>query len=221
MHQKTYEIVVLKPTKVFFSFLASQLAYAKLPNFRLLQIDNTAYLVEKKHSEEATLNEIEKYFSTMFHHEISRWLGDGARNKIETNFLDFLCCFKLEFHNHLILMESSIEKSQQLLLIKPRLALLNWIKNTLERQEEVQDVIEKVTLSHLEENSTAVVKNFSNLNDIKPFLKIKYQSLFSLAMSRMLGERKQYPLIASFEDFKKYFSIEIHTQLIYLPNSRS
>lgn len=216
MRHSQHEIVVLKPTAVFLSFLASQLPETKLPDLRLLQIDNTAYVLQKQNSDDATLDEIEKYFSRMFRHEISRWLGDKARNAIETNFLDFLCCFKFELHNHILLMEPSIETSHQLLLIKPRLALLNWIKESLEGQDDLVDVIEKVELSHLEENATVLVKNFSNLTEIKPFIKENYIPIFSAAMSRMSSQPDQWPSINSFQDFNRYFAIEIHTQLIHL-----
>ncbi|KTC78976.1 hypothetical protein [Legionella cherrii] len=216
MRHSQHEIAVLKPTAVFLSFLTSQLPETKLPDLRLLQIDNTAYVLQKQNSDDATLNEIEKYFSKMFRHEIARWLGDKARHAIETNFLDFLCCFKFELHNHILLMEPSIEKSHQLLLIKPRMALLNWIKESLEGQDDLVDVIEKVELSHLEENATALVKNFSNLTEIKPFIKENYISIFSAAMSRMSSQPEQWPSIDSFQDFSHYFAIEIHTQLIHL-----
>ncbi|STY28703.1 Uncharacterised protein [Legionella wadsworthii] len=221
MYQSQYEIVVLKPTAVFLSFLASQLPEIKLPDLRLLQIDNTAYVIPKHNSEDATLNEIEKHFSAMFRHEICRWLGDQARNKIETNFLDFLCCFKFELHDHIMLLESSMENSHQLLLVKPRGPMLHWIKETLEGQEELGDVLEKIELSHLEENATAIVRNFSNLTEIKPFIKENYQSIFSTAMGRFSSQSNQWPLIHSLPAFNQYFAIEIHTQLIHLSNSRS
>lgn len=216
MHYRQHEIVILKPTAVFLSFLASQLPETKLPDLRLLQIDNTAYALHKQNSDNATLDEIEKHFSTMFRHEICRWLGDKARNGIETSFLDFLCCFKFELHNHIFLMEPSIETSHQLLFIKPRVALLNWIKKTMEDQDNLVGVIEKVELSHLEENATALVKNFSNLTEIKPFIKENYSSIFSAAMSRMSSQPDQWPLMDSLQTFSKYFAIEIHTQLIHL-----
>lgn len=216
MRQKSYEIVVLKPTSVFLSFLAAQLPEVKLPELRLLQIDNTAYVIPKQASDEATLGEIEKYFPKMFHHEICRWLGDSVRSEIETNFMDFLCCFKFELHNHIILMEPDLEEGRQLLLFKPRIALLNWLKSLVERQEEFVEVIERVQLSNLEENATVMVKNFSNLTEIKPFIKKYYQSIFSTAMSRITNQSEQWPLLDSFEKFKEYFAVEIHTQLIHL-----
>ncbi len=221
MRHSQHEIVILKPTAVFLSFLASQLPDTKLPDLRLLQIDNTAYVLQKQNSDDATLDEIEKHFSKMFRHEICRWLGDKARNEIETNFLDFLCCFKFELHNHIVLMEPSIETSHQLLLIKPRAALLDWIKESLEGQEDLSDVIEKVELSHLEENATALVRNFSNLTDIKPFIKENYIPIYSAAMSRMSSIPAQWPSIDSYQTFSQYFAIEIHTQLIHLSHSRS
>lgn len=221
MRQSEHEIMVLRPTAVFLAFLAAQLPETKLPDLRLLQIDNTAYLLQKHHSDEATLDEIEKHFSMMFRHEICRWLGDQARSDIESNFLDFLCCFKLEMHNHIILMEPSIETCHQLLIIKPRMALLNWIKTAIEGQEELQDVIEKIELTHLEENATALVKNFSNLTEIKPFIKKYYKQIVTTAMNRMSNQSEQWPLIDSLQTFNQYFAIEIHTQLVHLSHARS
>ncbi|MDP3268056.1 MAG: hypothetical protein Q8M40_03320 [Legionella sp.] len=216
MHQKQFEIVVLRPTAVFLSFLASQLPEQDIPSLKLLHTDNTAYVIEKQTSEEATVDEIEKHFTTMFRHEISRWLGPDARNEIENNFLDFLCCFKFEIHSHIILMEPSLKEGRQVLAIKPRSVLLNWMKNTVEEQEELVNILEKVTLSQLAENATVLVKNFPTLNAIKPFLNDYYQPIFETAMSRMSQDVDQWPEIKSFQEFSKYFSIEIHTQLIYL-----
>ncbi len=216
MRQKSYEIIVLKPTAVFLSFLASQLPGTKLPDLRLLQIDNTAYVLPKQNSDEATLDEIEKHFSKMFRHEICRWLGDNAHSEIETNFLDFLCCFKFELHNHIILMEPTIEEGNQLLLFKPRMALLNWLKSVVEGQDDLVDVLERVELARLEENATVMVKNFSNLTEIKPFIKYFYHQIFATAMTRITNESAQWPEMDSFQDFREYFAVEIHTQLIHL-----
>ncbi|MFT4059876.1 MAG: hypothetical protein QM652_10035 [Legionella sp.] len=216
MHQQLYEIVILKPTAVFLSFLAAHLPETKLPELRLLQIDNTAYVIPKCNSDNETLDEIEKHFTTMFRHEISRWLGDRTRSKIETSYFDFLCCFKLEFHNHIILLESVIKQAKQLLLLKPRMPLLNWLKSMVEDEEELADVVEHVQLANLQENATALVKNFSNLTEIKPFIQEYYYPIFKSAMSRITSQATQWPKINSLQEFKEYFAIEIHTQLIHL-----
>lgn len=214
MRQKSYEIAVLKPTAVFLSFLAAQLPGIKLPDLRLLQIDNTAYALQKQNSEDAILDEIEKYYLVMFRHEICRWLGDSAPHDIKINFLDFLCCFKFELHNHIILMEPSIEEGRQLLLLKPRMALINWFKTVAEGQEDVVNVVARVSLANLEVNATVLVKNFANLTDIKPFIKHYYQPIFSTAMIRIANRPSQWPLIDSFHAFKEYFAVEIHTQFV-------
>ena len=216
MHQRQSEIVVLKPTTVFLSFLASQLPEHELPSLKTLHTDSTAYVIAKQNSDEATLNEIEKHFSTMFRHEICRWLGANARNEIEASFLDFLCCFKFELHSHIILMEPAITDGHQLLNIKPRTMLLKWIKSAVEEQDELATVMERVNLSQLVENSTVMVKNFSSLKEIKPFLKKYYKPIFETAMSRMSNQSEEWPKVNSFQSFNQYFEIEIHTQLIHL-----
>lgn len=216
MHQRPSEIVVLRPTIVFLSFLASQLPEDKVPSLKLLQTDCTAYVVNKHSSDEAILNEIEEHFPSMFRHEISRWLGAEARNEIENSFLDFLCCFKFEIHSHIILMEPTIADGHQVLVIKPRTVLLNWIKSAVEGQDELENVMEHVTLSQLVENATVLVKNFSSLKDIKSFIKEYYKPIFETAMSRMSSNPAEWPAVNSFQSFSQYFAIEIHTQLIHM-----
>lgn len=210
------EIVILKPTSVFLAFLASQLPENDLPSLKQLQTDNTAYVIKKHNSDEATVDEIEKHFHTMFRHEICRWLGPDARNDIENSFIDFLCCFKFELHSHIISMEHSLAEGRQLINIKPRSVLLNWIKTTVEDEEDMSDVIEQVTLSSLVENATVLIKNFASLKDIKPFLSTYYKPIFDTVMSRMSSRDETWPKINSYQAFGRYFSFEIHTQLIHL-----
>jgi hypothetical protein len=217
MHQGPSEILVLRPTAVFLSFLASQLPESDLPSLKLLQTDCTAYAIKKHHAVVTTIEEIEKNFSTMFRHEICRWLGDNARNEIEASFLDFLCCFKFEMHSHLVLMESSLEVGHQLLVIKPRSSLLEWMKSAVEGQEELENVMERVSVAHLAENATVIIKNFPDLKEIKSFMKQYYKPIFETAMSRMSNQSSEWPVVNSFQSFSQYFSVEIHTQLIHLP----
>ncbi len=55
MPQRQSEIVVLKPTNLFLSFLASQLPEANLPSLKLLHTDNTAYVIPKHDSDDGIL----------------------------------------------------------------------------------------------------------------------------------------------------------------------
>lgn len=216
MQPSQWEVVILKPTKVFLSFLASQVGEENLPDYKLLQADKTAYVIHKQESDEATLDEIESHFVTMFRHEIQRWLGKEACNEIEGSFLDFLCCFKFELHSQIVLMEPSIGEGKQLIRIKPRSVLLKWMQEAVEGDAELSDVLEKVELSHLAENATVVIKNFSDLKDVKPFLKYYYMPVFETEMNRMCDNPEQWPAMDSFEKFNRYFAVEIHTQLIHL-----
>lgn len=216
MKTNQWEIVILKPAPVFLSFLKAQLPEVELPDLRLLQTDNTAYVIAKQNSDEDTLNEIERHFATMFRHEICRWLGPDARNRIEGSFLDFLCCFKFELHSHIVLMEPAISHGRQLLSIKPRSILLKWMKSAVEEQSDLASVLERVSLSQLTENATVVVKNFKKLTDIKVFLKNYYSPILEAEMLRMCNRTEEWPAIESYQAFSQYFAVQIHTQLIHL-----
>jgi hypothetical protein len=216
MQQSQFEVAILKPTSVFYSFLASQLPESKLPDIELLQKDTTAYLIKRFANEELTLDEIERHYPQMFSHEIKRWLGDDAYNEIQESFLDFLCCFKFELHNQIVLMESSLQQAKQLLRIKPRSILLRWMKDSVEEQSDLGDILEQVSINQVAENGTVVLKNFKSLAEIKPFLMKNYQTIFKTEMSRMCEQASLWPNVECFNDFKKYFTVEIHTQLIQL-----
>lgn len=216
MQHSYKEVVILKPTSVFLSFLAAQGPVTELPSLEILQADTTAYTIARQEGEEETLDEIERHFPMMFRHEINRWLGGRARNPIEGSFLDFLCCFKFEMHTQIVLMEPSVEHGRQLLCIKPRSVLLKWMKSNMEEQEGPSDLMERVTLSRLSENATVVVKNFENKSDIQLLIEHHFRPMFNAEMQRMCDRTEQWPNVNTMDDFNEYFSVEIHTQLVHL-----
>lgn len=215
MQSSQWEVIVLKPTPVFQSFLAAQ-NITHIPALKELHVDNAAFVIRKQASEEATLDEIERHFAKMFHVEASRWLGSQVDHPLMGSFLDFLCCFKFEMHEHIVLMESAMEIGQQLIRIKPRSVLLKWMRQTVEDDTELTTVLNQVNVTQLGENSTVIVKNFHQLDLIRPFLETFYQPIFEAEMSRMSDSPKNWPTIRSFGDFIRYFSVEIHTNLIHL-----
>lgn len=222
MKQNQWEVIFLKPTATFLSFLAAQLPEVQLPDLESLQNDTTAYALPKQASEEATLDEIERHFPLMFKHEISRCVGEHACDEIQGSFLDFLCSFKFELHSKIVLMEPAITDGQQVLCIKPRSVLLKWVNSSSPSSssntdsEELTSVLEYVNLSHMVENATVVVKKFKRLSEVKPFVKHCYQPLYNAEMTRMCGKAAQWPAVDSFQTFNRYFHVEVHSQLVHL-----
>src|SRR3990167_5175968 len=120
------DVVILKPTAVFMSFLTTEFPDAVIPDLSELKADSTAYTIFKHDSYEATLQEVERHFPAMFKHEIYRAIGAQIAHDVEVSFLDFLCCFKCEVHSQIVVMESSLNHGQQLLRVNPRSVLLTW-----------------------------------------------------------------------------------------------
>ena len=211
------DIIILKTKPAFLSFLAEQQPDIDLPDIRALRTNHTAYTIAKCDTDEATLDEIERHFPAMFRHEIGRLLGEKACNQFEGSFLDFLMCFKFELHSQIVVMEPSIEHGHQLLCVKPRSVLLKWMKTTLtEHYKEPPEVFERMNLSHISENATVLVKNFERLSDVKPFIQQYYRPIFKAEMLRMCTDADQWPEIDTVQMFRRYFEVEIHTQLIHL-----
>lgn len=211
-----WEVLILKPTSMFLSFLSSQLPDLELPNLRSLQSDCTAYVIRKQKDDEETLNEIERHFAFIFKYEIHRCLGRKAFQSIEGSFLDFLCCFKFELHSQLIILEETISKATQLIRIRPRSVLLKWMRNISQDDNELSMMIDTINLSHLAENASVIIKNFASLADIKPFLKLCYPLIFEAEMIRMCENEEQWPRVDSYQAFCRYFAMDVHTKLIHL-----
>lgn len=216
MKQAQWEIVILKPTSVFCHFLASQIPQASHPDPALINCDNTAYLMHKQANHQSTVAELESCFQSMFHHEICRWLGSQAFNEIEQSFIDFMCCFEVTYHTHYLLMEPSHEETHQLLRLKPRPILLQWMEMALGDDDESIALLEKVTIEQVAENSTLALKNFQRLSDIKDFMQTYYSKLFKFEMKRMCDDESLWPEMNNYSQFCRYFSIDIHTQLIHM-----
>ena len=216
------EIIVLKPTASFLSFLASQAPDIILPTLKLLQTDITAYTFPLHASDDALLETIEANFELMFQYEIKRWLGDETYEHFKGSFLDFLCCFKFEIHDHIIVLEPSFESGQQLLRVKPRSFFLKKMESQLNsthhflEDDDILSLVETVTLSHLTENATVIIKNFNALKEVHPFLKQYFRPIFKMEMMRVCEARSQWPKVDSFEDFSRYFLVDVHTHVVHL-----
>jgi hypothetical protein len=221
MQLESREVILLKPTAAFLSFLAGQLPETVLPDFNVLQTDTTAYTLPLHETEEALLETIETLFPFMFQHEIKRWLGEEAAFGLNASFLDFLCCFKFEVHSHMLVLESAFENNQQLLRVKPRSLLLKKMQTNQTSEEDAGDVatlLEQVSLSYLTENATVIIKHFNHLKEVRPFIEQFFLPIFKMEMMRVSKSRQQWPSVESFEDFSRYFSIDIHSDLVHLNN---
>jgi hypothetical protein len=218
MQQNESDIIILKPTKSFLSFLAEQQPDIEIPEISAFKSNHTAYTIIKRDSDEATLDEVERNFPAMFRHEICRLFGESACNHFEGSFIDFLMCFKFELHNHIVLMEPSIEQGNQLLCVKPRSVVLKLIKPEVNQGSNNSPIgfFKSMNLAHIMENATVLVKNFNKLSEIKPFIQSYYRPIFKAEMLRMHSDVDQWPVIDTFQMFRRYFEVEIHTQLIHL-----
>lgn len=216
MEKSQWEVIIVKPTTVFLSYLAKHFPHIELPELSILQADATAYTMRRQPSEEQIVQELERHYATIFRHEISRTIDAYVAEEVETSFLDFLRCFKFELHSQVVLMEPSIMEGHQLLCIKPRSVLIKWMQTTIEDQNEMISILERVNVGRLAEDTTVVVKNFHQLTDVKPFINHHFKPIYHAEMERMCDKADQWPEVDSLEEFNRYFAVEVHTQLMHL-----
>ncbi len=225
MQPEHWEILVLKPSPTFISFLRQHFPQRTIPDYGLLQSNNTAYLFHRRYSDEELLDEIELQYQPMFRYEIQRWLGDEALHQnIEASFLDFLCCFKFEMHAHLLMMEECLLDAKQLLCVKPRSTMIKWLKEQLNEAVATadEDLITTVDVGYVDqinqwtENGTVLIKNLPSIYELKSFVKSHYDQLLESEMVRLCHGLKVWPEIDSYQMFCRYFVVEYHTHLIHL-----
>lgn len=223
MQQLEREVIFLKPTPVFLSFLREALPTQSLPTLKALQKNTSAYTLPRHATDDELLDTIESHFLTMFTHEVNRRFGENAIEHIKASFLDFLCCFKFEIHSHIVVLASSIEAGQQVLRLKPRPALLESMRAAWYAEDDGDQVtlVKQVSLPHLKENATVLVKNFTSETEVEPFVKQYYKPIYKMEMMRVCESREHWPLMQSVEDFNRYFSVEMHTSLIHLSSNLS
>ncbi len=216
MPQNESDVIILKPTSAFLTFLGAQFPDLEVPDKAAVHRDTTAYTLKKQDTDLLMLDEIERHFPQMFRHEVRRILGDNIPHDLDVSFLDFLCCFKFELHSQVVLMESEVDLGQHVLCVKPRSLLLNRMKTYASDSSELTAVLEKINLNQLTDNATVVIKNFSKWPDVQPFVNHYYRALFKAEMFRLSDYTEQWPDVDSCQEFNRYFSVELHTQLVHL-----
>ena len=217
MQPNQWEIIVLKPSPTFLSFIASQLPHLTLPEYRMLQTDNTGYVLQQQGSDEELLDEIERQYPKIFKYEIQRWLGLQIEQDIKVSFLDFLCCFKFDLHTHILLMEPTVVDARQMISVKPRGVLTKWVRaKLLVYMENEGEVIQQVDISQWAQDATVIVKNLNQVYDLKPFLRHYYNEIYEAEVCRMSEAEIEWPVIDSYQMFVRYFAVELHTQLVHL-----
>ena len=208
-------ILILKPTSYFLSFLAKQLPTIELPDIKTIQSDGTAYSIGVCNDDDSVLEELERLYPLMFKHEAQRLVEEELANRISGSFLDFLCCFKFEFHSHIMLLESCLDNAHQVLCVKPRSVVLKWNNKVPDTNKELTLLLEDIELSHCSDNATVLVKNFDELTEVNSFIKKYYQPIFNAEMVRMSEDSVKWPILDSAYNFSRYFAVEMHSQLVH------
>lgn len=213
MVSEQVEIVILKPTSVFLKFLRQQLPGFSIPSLKELQKNRAAYVIKKQFDDESTLNEIERHFITIFQHEIEVACSKEAlKQNVQGTFLDFLCCFKIDLHSQILVLEDDVMQGQHLIRIKPGSALLKWLRAHVDPKDDIL-----LNLAALRDNATVIIKNFEQVEkEVDQFIMCHYQEIYAAEQARLAQLAEDWPNVASYRDFSQYFKVTSHNKLIHL-----
>lgn len=208
-------IIILKPTSFFTSFVAEQLQDFDCPIEEDLESDCTAYTIPACDDDEVLLEHLERLYPFMFTHEVTRVWGKELASKIQADFLDFMCCFRFEMHQSMV-MESSIQDCHQLVCVKPKVVDLEWLPATNEDEIEVRDVLQALNAPSTTQTASVLVKKFDKLADLKPLVHKYCRPLLKQDFMKKAVQLIQWPSASAMQTFNRYFAIEVHTQLVHL-----
>ena len=68
MPQNESDVIILKPTSAFLTFLSAQFPDLEVPEKAAVHRDTTAYTLKKQATDDLMLDEIERHFPQMFRH---------------------------------------------------------------------------------------------------------------------------------------------------------
>lgn len=211
MFKKQQELFFVEPTIFFYKFLIRQgIAVQKLKK-SLMHIDNTAYFIKRQLSNEATISEIEKNYLSIFLYETRRWLGKPFCFNEKPSLCDFANCFSLEFHQNVCLFVNERRHNLFCFKIKPRQSLLKWFNLNTTKENDFKS---KFSLVDIQQNSTVVLTKLKKLEDVLGFVTDNFEKFASLENKRLL--LSCLPLIKTFDDYKRFFSISIHQYIKFL-----
>lgn len=202
------QVVFIKPTSVFYAFLLSQLGEEKLPDYKLLTVDTTAFLIPYFQEEEKTIEFIASIYPNIFKYEIQRWLGKEVKNAIFERYDDFVSCFRLSYHSYVFSTTPLTSKNAFVALsVHPQKALLTAIKKDSKLMTASQ-----LQLPHIEENGSVFLLPLNEDEELICFLHEQFESIASLEKKR-LG-LLDAPIINTYHEFIEYFSVHIHSHVL-------
>ncbi len=212
MIKNQQELMFVEPTNLFFKLLKLNNVTFKDIKKAHLKVDKTACFIRKHSHTEQTIDEIERHYKDIFLYEIRRWLGKNFKLNFEPSLYDFANCFKLSFHQNVYLVKKDVQAGNIIgVNIKPRPDLLKWFKTNTNLDSNYHA---KITLSSLQQNSTIVLNWQDDLEQTHDFVMSYFTKFAEFENNRL--SLSCFPIIKSFDDFKRFFTISIHQYIKFL-----
>lgn len=206
------ELIIPHPTTDFYRFLCSNKSCKLSIDKRMLDIDLTAYFIEKHPTIEETVDYIEHKYELIFLYEARRWLGRYYQFNKKPSLLDFSNCFNLSIHQNIYLFKN--EESDGRLLgisIQPTRQLLDWIvaNHCFQSMD-----IKQLNLNALKQDASICLVRQSTIDDLVDFISYNYQEMAKLEQQRI--GLTSFPSMHSRNQFSKYFKLAIHQHVKFL-----
>lgn len=197
------QLLVLKPTAVFYAFLISQLKDKALPHFSELHINQTCWIMPYFDDDEKTIDHIEANFSYLFQHEIRRWLGKEASNPIIYDWDNFVLSFDFLFHTCLYTSHPiNVQNDLCAIIVHPKRTLLKSLPL----------INQSTQVNGLCENGTVMITTYTSLDDIMHFCHNQYPLFVNLEQQRIALPVST--LITSYEQFIHYYRFTVHLSIL-------
>lgn len=215
MKYKEANILILKPTVKFISFIQLNLPNLDWTSLEDLKFETTAYVVRDIQNDDDLLIELERMYLLIFNTEISKILGKKLAKKINCSFFDFLNCFKFEIHKKAALTNLITNDRQQVASIKPKSVSINV--PIIAGKTNLMDICEALEQVNLASKQQIIVKGFNQVEELFDFIKRYYKFIFNFKFNICSSDiANKFNIFSDLKLLRRYLKVEMHSDSLHV-----
>lgn len=141
-------VLVLKPQVNLLTFIHSQLPDLDWKVVANTNSESTAYHIGDPEDDDELWSALENNYAKIFEQELIKLIGIESSRKLQLSLIDFLSCFKFEWHNDVRVVATGIFKTIKYATIVQDDIDLTIAENTTVCLQDICEALEKLNFKH-------------------------------------------------------------------------
>ena len=141
-------VLVVKPQVNLLTFIHSQLPDLDWKAVANTNAESTAYHIGDPEDNDGLWSALEEHYAQIFEQELIKLIGVESSRKLQLSFIDFLSCFKFEWHEDVKVVATGVFKTiKQATIIQDDIDL-TIAENTKVCLQDICEALEKSSFKH-------------------------------------------------------------------------